>query len=689
MDRLKEMLKQEQSNISSVPSGDSVTAPSGKKKTLQDLKQILASPVSSPAIGQPVAPLNQQTIDYIEVQAFNIEEALETASEHFNVAISDLEYEIIEHGKPGFLGVGRKPSRFSIKPSLSAQQALSSELADVVGMTLTPDAHIAPIEPVDSNGEVKIKILRSGIYIIVTKPKGNGRPVSENEVRQLLSARELDSVDMNAVIAAINRPQGKKVKIGEWTANPDNDSTASVELSDDEMHAYVSIVQPRKSGRSLEYNDIVAYLNDEGVTYGIQDDKVAQLLDDEIYNQPFEVATGDKPEHGEDARIEYKFRTGAEKHRPTVKDGERVDYHDLDIVENVTAGQLLAIKVLATMGEPGRTVTNKRLEAREGKDIPFAGGRNTKLSDDGLKLYAEINGQVSITKGIINVEPIYEVKGDVGLETGNITFVGTVLVRGNVEDGFSIKAAGNIDIRGTVGKAHLEAEGDVIIKQGLAGKDEAVIIAGGNIHAKFIEHAKKVESGQDIIIIAGIMHSSVDAAARVICHGGRRAMIVGGRVRAGEEVNAKQIGSPSYTETEIEVGFDPKTRQNLTDLEKERNAGKEKMHELAVNINTLESHKRGGAGITEDREELLQQMKEEKVQLEERLFEVEEQIAELKSYLNVLEERGKVCVQDVVHPGTKITVKNAFLNVRDNFKYVSFIQEGGNIKVLPYEEPKL
>ena len=77
-----------------------------------------------------------------------------------------------------------------------------------------------------------------------------------------------------------------------------------------------------------------------------------------------------------------------------------------------------------------------------------------------------INGQVVLKNNKISIEPIYIVPGDVSLETGNIVFLGSVIVQGSVHDNFVVKAAGNIDIKGTVQKAFIEAEGDIFLRQG-------------------------------------------------------------------------------------------------------------------------------------------------------------------------------------------------------------------------------
>jgi uncharacterized protein (DUF342 family) len=83
----------------------------------------------------------------------------------------------------------------------------------------------------------------------------------------------------------------------------------------------------------------------------------------------------------------------------------------------------------------------------------------------------------------------------------------------------------------------------------------------------------------------------VDATEKVVCFG-KRATIVGGRIRAGEIVNTKTLGSVSFTETVVEVGVDPKSRQRLHDIEKEKSECDNSLEKLNANINTLQNQKK-------------------------------------------------------------------------------------------------
>ncbi len=91
-----------------------------------------------------------------------------------------------------------------------------------------------------------------------------------------------------------------------------------------------------------------------------------------------------------------------------------------------------------------------------------------------------------------------------------------------------------------------------------------------------------------MVVTDGIIHSFVDANRMILCQG-RRAQIVGGRLRASEEVNSKVLGSVAGTETVVEVGYDPRSRERLAELEKVK-AGLEKtLEETELNIKTLEN----------------------------------------------------------------------------------------------------
>ncbi len=323
------------------------------------------------------------------------------------------------------------------------------------------------------------------------------------------------------------------------------------------------------------------------------------------------------------------------------------------------------------------------IPAAKGKDCDLLVGKNVKLSEDGLSALAEINGQVLLLAGKINVEPIYTIPGDVNLHTGNILFLGTVIVRGNVEDGFSVKAAGNIEVFGSVGKCLIDAEGDIVVHQGIAAKTEGKIRCGKSLYSKFIEHAH-VDAGEYVVVTDGIVHSHVDANRMILCQG-KRAQIVGGHLRASEEINSKILGSVAGTETLLEVGYDPRSKERLVGLEEAKRPVEKMLEEVELNIKTLENLQKVQRKLPPEKAQYLTEQSEKRSELLRQLEEVTREIGSINAHLAALNTIGKISASERVYPGVKLTIKNATLPVRIEFKSVTFFLQSGDVKVTKYE----
>jgi len=614
----------------------------------------------------------------VDVKAFSIEEGLQQANDVLGVNISDLEYEIIEQGKKSLFSKHPYKLLISITPGRQFQEDIDFQSF--------AEGQEPEILKNDIDGKYRVKITRIGVMLKVTAPKGKGQRIKVEDVLGAVGGRGVSDFNKSKIAAIVRSANSEYNKIGEYTPDEKNIARVIIEVSEDEMKAFMTLISPKARGRELDIDDIMESLDEKGVVVGIKEDVINKTLEDEMYNILTIAAEGIKPENGEDAKIIYNFRTEKKVQLEEDEKGQ-VNFKDLDLVENVVAGQLLATKIEATEGKPGRTITNRLLEAKPGKDVDLLPGKNTELSPEGMNIIATINGQVVLANEKVNVEPIYEVKGDVDMHTGNILFLGTVIVKGNVEDGFSIKAAGDIEITGSVGKCLLDAEGDINIRHGVMGKLGGTIKAGGSIWSKFLEQANII-CDKNVFVQDGIMHCHVDASEKVVCFG-KRATIVGGRIRAGEIVNTKTLGSISFTETIVEVGVDPKSRQRLYDLEKEKSNNEDSLEKLNVNIVTLQNQMKIRKNFPEEKKELFEKMISSREEITIRMSEIKEEMDELKSYLRLLKSIGNVSVSKNVYPGVRIGIKDTYYDVSNEFKYVTFVLESARIRIKKYEEINL
>jgi uncharacterized protein (DUF342 family) len=607
-----------------------------------------------------------------------LEDAVTEASVLLDVPIRKIEYEVTEKGNKGFLGQGKKTWEIKAYERLVV---LKAELDD-----MDEDEDVAVQINEDADGDVFIHLSIDGAFLKVIPPKGKGRKASDNDAFRLVNSRNVQQFDQALISSVVKEASGEYVKIGDFEHRPVNDSTVTVEITDAELKAYMVVTPPGLGGCDISVETYLSFLRNNRVVYGVNQDFLREFADRPVYKEKTVVAEGLNPEDGRHAYIQYNFETDQNKIRLREGSNGRVDFKDINIIKNVVAKQPLAKKIAPEKGVLGRTVTGKFLPARDGKDISLPLGKNVHVGDDGATILADINGQVVLAGGKINVEPVYTVQGDVNLKTGNIMFLGTVIINGNVEDGFSVKAAGNIEVNGTVERAELDAEGDIIVHQGVTGKNSGLMKAGNSIWARFIENTT-VEAGNMVVVSDGIINSQVDAFKRIICQG-KRAHIVGGRLRATEEINAKILGSPtSGTETICEVGIDPRSKIQLETLAVKKVEMEKQLDEVQRNLKTLINIKKQRKSLPEDKEAQMGELMDKRQALTSDLFKNKEETVKIEEFLNTIKTRGKVSASAKVYPGVKIIIKDAINDVRTDYKAVTFILENNLVRVVKYEEP--
>jgi uncharacterized protein len=616
----------------------------------------------------------------IVVEAESIPEALKKASIELAIPVRLLEYEVVTKGSAGTLGIGRTPWKLSIYEKSKAVKTTAE--AEEEARREAEHAAEAAERSRDLPGEVFVRIGSGGAYLKVVKPEGRGPRATEIMALERLSLRGVANFDASLVSRVVKHAEGDYIKVADVQYNPSHDATMSIDVTDGAMKAVVVISEPGLGGADISADYVRSSLQSNGVVTGIKEEVLAEIEDAPRYGRPIVVAEGTRARDGENAHIVYSFKVERGDVALKEKNG-RVDFKDISHVENVVAGQVLARKVPAEPGQPGQTVKGTTIPAARGKDCELLVGKNVKLSEDGLSALAEINGQVLLLGGKINVEPVYSIPGDVNLHTGNILFLGTVIIRGNVEDGFSVKAAGNIEVFGSVGKCVIDAEGDIIVHQGIAAKTEGKVRCGKSLYSKFIEHAH-VDAGEYVVVTDGIVHSHVDANKMILCQG-KRAQIVGGRLRASEEINSKILGSVAGTETLLEVGYDPRSKERLVSLETTRKALEKTLEEVDLNIKTLETLLKVQKKLPPEKAQYLTEQSEKRSEVLHQLEETTREIGAIGSHLASLNTIGKISASERVYPGVKLAIKSAALAVRTEFKFVTFFLQAGEVKVTKYE----
>lgn len=530
-----------------------------------------------------------------------------------------------------------------------------------------------------NDGFYELLFKEDGVYLCVYPPEGDGRRLELKEVLERLARKKVRNFDRGKVELAVARADKVPVKIAEPQEEERIDATVKVTVSPDKMKAYVTFTPP-DNGRMLTLEEVLDELSKNGVIYGINRTNLETLVKYPVYNEMICIAEGTPPVNGENGKVEFHFDIKRD-HRPTILEDGRVDFRELNLIQNIEKGGVLCSLIPPTPGKPGKTVAGTDIPALDGKPAVLPRGRNVVVSEDGTQLVAGIDGQISYIDGKVSVFATHEVKADVDNSTGNINFIGNVVVMGNVLSGFTIEAGGNVEVMGVVEGATIRAGGDIILRRGMQGMGKGILISGGDIIARYIENSN-VEARNDIKAEA-IMHSNVKCGNKLEISG-RKGLLVGGSCKVGKEIIAKVIGSHLATVTEIEVGVDPTVRERYKAVRDEIVQMETDLRKAEQAIAILRKMELSGT-ITPEKKEMLAKSMRTRVYYSSRLMELKEELGQLEAKLQQ-EAYGRVRCHDIIYPGTRVAIGSCKMYVKENLHYCTLYRDGADIRVGPVDK---
>lgn len=529
-----------------------------------------------------------------------------------------------------------------------------------------------------NNGYFEFVFQSDGVYLIVYPPISNGMKVSMAEVLDKLGKKQVRNVDKHAVEMIIAKAAKTPEKIAEAQEEQKLNASISISIAPDKMKAY-AIISPPEGGTMLNIFQIGDKIAASGITFGVKSDIIEEICRNPLYSQQILIAEGVAPVNGVNGKVEIKFDIHSSM-KPTINADGTVNFRELNLIENVTRGQVLVTSTPPTEGIPGKNVTGVQISTLNGKPAVLPRGRNVEVSADGTSLIASIDGLVNYIDGKVNVFSIYEVHADVDNSTGNINFVGNVLVHGNVLSGFSIEAGGNVEVFGVVEGATIKAGGNIILRRGMQGLGKGTLIAEGDIVSRYIEHSNVYARGD--IKSEAIMHSNVRCGNRLEL-AGKKGLLVGGTAKVGREIIAKVIGSPMATITEIEVGVDPGKRERYKDVKDELARSESDIMKSNQAIEILKKLEKVGK-LPPEKIAILEKSVRTKEFYESKLGDLREELERLDEELEQ-ESNGRILAQSVVYPGTRIAIGSSLMNVRENLQFCSLYRDGADIRVGGYK----
>ena len=527
-----------------------------------------------------------------------------------------------------------------------------------------------------------------GIYLTIYPNAAETLMIDLSDMHQILRGCGILDYDVGLLARIMKEADGKAHKISEPIELSEEDlerlmtepeaqidepyAKLIVEISRDRLKA--TIKYDTRNGSRLPTKEMVLEaLEQKRVKYGIDEDLIEEGIKALV---PFVAAEGKPAIPGENAYIDRKFDLGV-KGRPVVDQYDRVDYKNLNLFVLAKKNETLAIRIPQTQGKPGINVFGDKIPALNGRPIPIPQGKNTAVVGE-HQLIATINGQIVDSGNRISIDPRLEIKGSVGVGTGDIDFDGSVEISGSVKQGFSVKATGDIEIKGSVSGAEVSGR-NVIISGGITGANRGKVYAKEDVRCAFTENAV-VEAGRDIYIADAALHSTLRAGKQIIIED-KRGQITGGLSIAGEEIRAKVIGNQAYVVTRVSVGVDPSLQREYNEVCKEYKDLKKRLMQITQMLETL-----GKIDITRLPQERIDQINTltrsqfpiaGKIKRDEkRILELEEQLADMKN--------GRVRASDCIYSGSRISINSVVKNVQKDYKHCTMYLEDGEVVLGPY-----
>lgn len=258
-----------------------------------------------------------------------------------------------------------------------------------------------------------------------------------------------------------------------------------INISEDKMVAQVSItyapeikytLEDVEEGETITLNakvvneiwppkfnkeEIVTKLKTMGIVYGIDMKAINQLVNEEKV-QNYTVAMGKPPIKPVDDVVKIHFAHN-ENEKYKVDDLGNIDFKSIGNVVSVKAGEVLATRTPGTNGTIGIDVFAKPVQPKKRvtKDILIKNGCKFKDKDT---IVATVEGHPEVRGCVFQVSNVHEILRDVDITTGNINFIGDVMVNGDITEGMSVKAGNKLIVNGNIVRCDTWSEGDMIVK---------------------------------------------------------------------------------------------------------------------------------------------------------------------------------------------------------------------------------
>nr|WP_272507307.1 flagellar assembly protein A [Clostridium aestuarii] len=376
--------------------------------------------------------------------AKTLEECLETASIELKISKEKIRYEILEE-KKGF---------FNKKVTIKIIE--EKKIKKVKNGTIkTEDGKIIVKNP-EENGRAATITPSKSVKILVdgTKIK-NRKEVFEDSKIEIVFDENLAERRTNISISPDKMKAYITIKFIPENVYKLKDSQQSSDL-------VVEIeIKEQKFPSAYTSKEIKKELITKGVKFGIIEEALEKCINTENVDSLL-IACGEEPLNGIDDEIKINFDTGNNNKELVADQKGKIDYKSIGYIRPVEKNDILAVKKEGIEGKDGIDINGNVKKHRVAKRYQIKAGEGCEFKDENTVI-AAVSGKPSIKGTTFFVHKIHEVKTDVDLKTGNIEFIGDIIIHGSIKEGMQVKAGCDLIVNKHVERAKTYSKMDTII----------------------------------------------------------------------------------------------------------------------------------------------------------------------------------------------------------------------------------
>ena len=311
----------------------------------------------------------------------------------------------------------------------------------------------------------------------------------------------------------------------------------------------------------------------------------------------------------------------------------------------------------AKEGVPGRNVFGEVVEVDSPERLAIELGEGIS-SADSKKFYAIRDGIPEISEKNISLKPRFVHEGDIDFKSGNVRYVGDVVIAGSVLPGSVLEIVGDVNITGGIFGASVYIKGNLVVDEGIRSLVYGRI--SGKLTSKFLENSR-IFCTEDVLVRENIINCEIYAKT-IHVTGGARRLIVGGNIMCEKEILCGNLGLTGGATTRIRMGNDLINSFRMTQLENRQGKAKKLLEQETANLRELQF--RNDNQLSESQKQKREALTERVNRLKGFLERIENDLAKLQTG-RIYDEKARIDILESFSPNCEIRVCDKVVSLRD------------------------